>query len=339
MIDKLERDLRAANPLTSRCTDPLSARAEADLARILAEAPSAVTVASEAPAPLASVRRRRATRAAWALAAVAAVTTGIVIAATSLTVSPEVSVAAPPALEATPIDATLSEVIEELTAKARALPGDTDPAQTIETEGWSAALEFGNDNSLTNYFVQPENVLRVRAADLSGFIEVTAGEVRWGDTTAPQIVPPGELIIRSDYAAGEFPILYPQPAPDTGAALYDYIQATVGYDDSTPTGLYFTALRDVRLDWATTGPQAAAVLELVGTLPDVELLGEVTDRLGRTGIAVSTEMTLDDTVRNVLVFDPTTGNLLSNEITYLGGSSGLDIPVGSVMQYLAWKEP
>jgi hypothetical protein len=131
--------------------------------------------------------------------------------------------------------------------------------------------------------------------------------------------------------------MMPDGPPDTADALHAAMDASFGYGADTPTGWYFSGLYALRTEWALTGPQAAAVLEFIGTLPDVELLGEVTDRLGRTGIALATETAQDGAFRDVLVFDPETGNIISYESTYLGGHPDIDLPVDSVQNFTAWK--
>lgn len=336
MTDLLERDLRAANPLRSRRTDPLSARAEADLASILTSAP----VAADAPsnvAPIASApKKNRRARYAWVLGAAAALAVAAVITVTSLTASPPAGVAAPPNLDPVPIDSTLSEVLAEMSANARQLPGDTSLGHIVESEGWYSDITIGEES--TTYFVQPQLVHLEWHPDLTGFVEARAGEVRWGDpVNAEGMTEPGEVLFRVDYdEPGSFPMAFPQPPPDTGDAFRDYIRAAYpDYTDDTPTGFYFAALEDIRGTWPLTGPQAAGALDFIGTLPDVELLGEVTDRLGRTGIAIATET---ESHRFVLVFDRETGLLLSAERSYLGGLPDFDYPPG-VMSFTAWKEP
>lgn len=344
MTDLLERDLRAANPLRSRRTDPLSARAEADLASILASA-SAATDADAAAAedatatvvPIASAAKRsRRARFAWALSAAAALAAASVITITSLTVSPPAGVAAPPDLDPVPIDSTLSEVLAEMSANARQLPGDTSLGHIVESEAWYSDISITEES--TTFFVQPQLVHVEWHPDLTGFVEARAGEVRWGDPVdADGMTKPGEVLFRVDYdEPGSFPLTLPQPPPDTADAFRDYIRAAYpDYTDDTPTGFYFAALEDIRSGWPLTGPQAAGALDFIGSLPDVELLGEVTDRLGRTGIAIATET---ETHRFVLVFDRQTGLLLSAERSYLGGVPDFDYPPG-VMSFTAWKEP
>jgi hypothetical protein len=336
MTDLLERDLRAANPLHSRRTDPLSARAEADLASILASTPAAADAAATV-VPIASAPKKiRRARFAWALSAAAALVVASVITIASLTVSPPAGVAAPPDLDPVPIDSTLSEVLAEMSANARQLPGDTSLGHIVESEAWYSDITIGEES--TTYFVQPQLVHLEWNADYSGFVETRAGEVRWGDPVDTDgMAEPGELLSRYDYPEpGTFPMGFPQPPPDTADAFRDYIRATyTGFDDATPAASYFAALEDIRGTWPLTGPQAAGALDFIGTLPDVELLGEVVDRLGRTGIAVATET---ETHRLVLVFDRSTGLLLSAETSYLGGIPDFDYPPG-VMGFTAWKEP
>jgi len=323
MTDELERDLRAANPLRSRRTDPLSARAEAELADILASAP--VVAIESAP--------RKRSPLGWVLAGAAALVVATLITVSSLN-TPTAVIAALPELDAVPIDATLSEVLAEMSANARALPGDTTLGQVIDSEAWYSEITV--DEESTTFFVQPQLVHLEWRDDYTGFIETHAGEVRWGDpVSADGMAEPGELLSHYDFdEPGSFPPVFGEPPPDTAEGFREYIRAAnPEYDDDTDTMLYFSSLRDIRGFWPLTGPQAAGALDFIATLPDVELLGEVTDRVGRTGVAI---VTATETHREVLVFDRTTGQLLSEETLYLGGIPDFDMPPG-VMGYTAWE--
>lgn len=109
--------------------------------------------------------------------------------------------------------------------------------------------------------------------------------------------------------------------------------------DVVTTGNYFATIAELRNEWPVQGPQAAAVLDLIDTLPEAVLLGAVTDRRGRSGIAIAiaTATRWGGTFRDILVFDPETGALTSSEVVYLGGHPEIDIPDDTVMSYAAWR--
>lgn len=83
----------------------------------------------------------------------------------------------------------------------------------------------------------------------------------------------------------------------------------------------------------------AALFRVLAGLPGVRLLGDRRDRLGRSGVAVA--LTLPggpDRVREELLFDPATSNVLQIEYVQLGTSArstvrGPSVPAGTVTGY------
>jgi hypothetical protein len=88
-----------------------------------------------------------------------------------------------------------------------------------------------------------------------------------------------------------------------------------------------------------TSPQLrAALFQVLARLPGVELLGHQRDRLGRSGIAVAVTQGGPNRVREELLFDPATSNLLQTETVQLptstpAASRGPSMPAGTVMEY------
>lgn len=92
-----------------------------------------------------------------------------------------------------------------------------------------------------------------------------------------------------------------------------------------------------------TSPQLrAALFRVLADLPGVQLLGRQRDRLGRSGIAVALTQSGPDRVREELLFDPATSNVLQTEFVWLGASrasaSGMPstpaMPPGTVGEYI-----
>jgi hypothetical protein len=91
-----------------------------------------------------------------------------------------------------------------------------------------------------------------------------------------------------------------------------------------------------------TSPQLrAALFRVLADLPGVQLLGHRRDRLGRSGIAVAVTEGRPDRVREELLFDPATSNLLQTEAVLLrtstssasGGPGATAPPDGTVLQF------
>ena len=81
------------------------------------------------------------------------------------------------------------------------------------------------------------------------------------------------------------------------------------------TGLYnemFVLAGDALRETATSPAQRAALYDVASRIPGVELAGNVTDSAGRSGVAVAmTDATSH--IRQLLVFDPKTSQLLAEE--------------------------
>lgn len=324
-MDDLERRVRAANPHSMRRYDPLSERAERELATLLAEPHNR---------PASHTRRWRAPLFVSTTAAALAVV--IVAVAASLLLAPRVAMAAPPLLVSTPITGSTDSVLERLSMNARSAVASP-PTDLIAAETWSADITLAPEKLST--FVQPREVTRVRTSDLAGEIVVFASEVRWGSVPAGERPPtPGTELERQTFAAGEFPLLFTQPPPADAAELPAYFATYLGTSETTSAGEFFRAITDLRNEWTLTGPQTTAVIEFIRDLPNVTVAGGVTDRLGRSGVAVSTESRSGGAYRDLLIFAPDTGVLLSAEQIYLGGIPDVRTPASTVLDYTAWKE-
>lgn len=325
-MDDIEKRMRESRPDLGERDGALSSRAQADLDAILsAEVPRKSGLRIPRWAPPAGI------------AAAAAAALAVVFSVVQLAV-PSPSVAAPPPLQTAPVDEPLGDVMRRLSTLAEEhLPATGSPVeQTLRYEAWYSNVEVEADR--TSYFVQPVEIIQSRNADWSGSITTLAGDVRWG--TPSENNPsqkPGTAIDEMTFAAGEFPMIYSEPPPSDPVALRDYFLAA-GWDPNSTAGDWFNAIQQLATDWQLDGPQTAAVIEFLGELPDVRVAGAVTDRLGRAGIAIDTEGRLDGAFRDTLVFDSTSGKLLSAEAMYLGGIPDLKIPYPTVFSYVAWKD-
>jgi hypothetical protein len=221
-----------------------------------------------------------------------------------------------------------------MTARSGAI--DTATRFVIEVETWSMDILVDPNEQTT--FVQPREVVRTRDADLAGEVVVSAGSVRWGSVPQDATPPPGEELERHSYEAGSYPLLFPTPPPSDEPTLRAYLSTALGLTADSTAGDYFRAVQDLRNEWPLSGPQCATVLDLVAVLPDVELLGEVVDRLDRPGLAFSTSTRMGGAFEDVLIFSPDTGCLLSAEEVYLGGLDEVALDERTVTNYTAWKE-
>lgn len=325
-VDELERIIRDANPHRVRRGSGVSDRGERDLGAILAEPRSAP------PVPL------RPQRVGVIVSTVAAAITLLLSVATLVALQPRPAAAfSPPLLEVQPTEGNATAVLGTLSMIARSGTIDSATRVEIEVETWSMDIMIEPNEQTT--FVQPREIVRTRDADLAGEVVVSAGSVRWGsvppDMTPP---PPGEELERHSYEAGSYPLLFPTPPPSDEPTLRTYLSTSLGLTADSAAGDYFRAVQDLRNEWPLSGPQCAAVLDLLADLRDVELLGEVIDRLDRPGLAFSTSTRMGGAFEDVLIFSPDTGCLLSAEVIYVGGLDDVALAERTVTNYTAWKE-
>lgn len=106
-----------------------------------------------------------------------------------------------------------------------------------------------------------------------------------------------------------------------------------------PAGLFAPISQFLLLP--TAPPLRAALFRVLADLPGVQLLGHQRDRLGRSGIAVAVTDGRPERVREELLFDPATSNLLQTQAVLLRTSTppsslGRRIPAmpdGTVLEY------
>ena len=90
---------------------------------------------------------------------------------------------------------------------------------------------------------------------------------------------------------------------------------------------------------AAAGPRAqeAAALQLLRDAGGVTVLGTVTDRLGRSGIALKIASMKRPQFTATVVLDAGTREIIAADTIYQGGSKlKLDVAPGSVIEYKAW---
>jgi hypothetical protein len=98
----------------------------------------------------------------------------------------------------------------------------------------------------------------------------------------------------------------------------------------------FVLVGDDLRETAASPAQRAALYEVAARIPGVELVGRVTDSAGRPGIAVAMTDTSSRS-RQVLIFDPTTSQLLAEEQTVVAGNE-FGWPSGTVMGRTTYLE-
>jgi hypothetical protein len=322
-MDELEQQIRDANPVPVRRDTPLSERAERDLALILSE---------DGPTVESTPRRARHWWPLWVPAAAALLALLTVV----LLPHPPTAVASPPLLRPAPLNESLQQVVTQLSQKARA---EVAPQLgSVSYDAWSASVEVDADHP--KVFVQPTLIeRRFSVEDGSGSVRMTAGEIAYGSPTdASPATPAGTVLEEYEYGPGEYPLLYQEPLPDDAVEVPAYFERAVGQPLDSTAGDYFKLVQDFGTEHIVAGPDAATLLTFLAQLDDVTVLGDVADRLGRDGVALSTSTRADGAFQDILIFSRDDGRLLTAEEVYLGGLDGLDIDYPTVFNYISWRD-
>lgn len=136
-------------------------------------------------------------------------------------------------------------------------------------------------------------------------------------------VPNTDQLLSPDRHVSDFPADLFHLVPTDRAELAESLSGPSGVDDKLVVAAYAQQL----LPWQTR----AAILEILADQPGYVWRGEVTDRLGRPGVAISQDDS-GHALRSVLVFDSRTGELLASELVDLSGETP-ELRVYSVHRY------
>lgn len=280
----------------------------------------------------ASLPLRIALRAAWAVPALAAVL-AIGLAIGPLTAAPAYAVT-PPALVAQPITQTADEVLATSIAALQAAQERTATRDSLVVR-WAM-----RDDGKPDPVIVPEWQEWVWDADGTGHLESRTG-APYSVTKDGTIVPPaGEAPKEGSPLPGtghhSSNLFFAEP-PSDAAGLRAYIEDRVGPSGSADALAIWGVVSSIRDSWALSPAQQAAALQLVRDAGGVSVLGSVTDRLGRPGIALKIASTKRPQFTATLVLDTSTHEIIAADTIYAGGSTmKLKVAPGSVIEYKAW---
>ncbi|MGW7540194.1 CU044_5270 family protein [Streptomyces sp. NPDC054770] len=322
MADELDL-LRAADPVPADGPHfgdgPLDHTAERRLARLLDE-----------PRPA----RRARPRLAWGLVAAAAVV------ATLLTLllggsagTPALAAPRPLTVRAHSVPVPLADVAKLAAVAAR----DGSPAlrQGTHVQSWS----LGMSDDKPPVTLPEERVVRWRADGSHTELVVATDPSRPGrpvltdEGDTPRLVEDGHVLSRRTFPPmwGDAPPL--ATPPHDPAKLRAYL-TELNYTDTLSTPELLDAAAELLDNWTLGAHESAALAELLAKAEGLRPVGEVTDRLGRTGQAY----VCDDGsgARRMLILDPATGTVLGMEATLTRAEPEYGVQAGAVMQYSAW---
>ncbi len=150
----------------------------------------------------------------------------------------------------------------------------------------------------------------------------------------------GHVETHTGTAAGQFPA---QLSTDAATLEGQLLEAEVGSSAQGAPGTLprseelVAAVKDLRAQRAMTPALEAAVLRMLAAQPSIVSLGTATDRLGRLVQAVALDSAASGLpTRHVLLFDPTTGELLGAEDILTKSAGKLGVPIPSVISYVIY---
>jgi hypothetical protein len=285
------------------------------------------------------------TRTRWPWFAVPAVVVAVVVVAvlTQMWNPPyPVAAATPPRLVRSRTSLDVGGAMDR--ALSQLTPIDSDEAQRCANlEGWYLQTEIGTGSQSASV-VSPQEQELIWNEHLAGTITLTAGRsyvLAEGSPSAPcdaNAPTPGTVLSRDTFPAGEMPVLFQTPPPSTAPEMRRYLAATLAIDFDADAVDYLSAVRVLMSEWTLSSAQQAAVLSTLRELDGLDVAGEVTDRLGRPGIAFRATSPNSPYFENLFIVSTETGRILALETLYLGGLSELaSVPAHSVIDYVAWK--
>lgn len=330
-MDDSERRIRQARPDDLDRHAPLSDRARADLARIMAGPPI------EKPMPRPT---RRPVRIAWAAVAVAAVAVIAMVVSFSVLSAPRAVALTPPPLTFTATGQTAGEVLAGAERALAASASPQEPERGGSWTGWYTQLEMDADTIKTAAISPQVTALRWEP-DQSGRTTVIAGTPYWADGSEDPVPaadgpPAGTVISDMTFPAGGLGLPTADPPGTTDADMSAWL-TTMGRPAQRDAADLIDGIDMTMSYWTLTNQQHAILLRLLLTRDDVHVAGTGTDRAGRPVIGVSADSSRFPGSRRLLLISTDTGRIIAEEV--LRTTPDGPLPAGSVMSYTLWGVP
>lgn len=245
--------------------------------------------------------------------------------------------------------ASAAEALNNLARVAAAQPldpnlnlsGTENRYRYIKSEELNLA-QFAGKNDLTTSALIPKTRELWIAPDGSGRIRETAGSpifLSEHDRTNWEADPPQFLAMNQDFGPGGLFYEDFTRYPTDPKALADVIRERAEAADPPVDLEMFVVVGDLLRMPGVPPELRSALYKVAAKIKDVELVGSVTDRAGRTGIGVS--ITTDywkAKERLTLIFDPATSALLGEEEVLLEKASWLNAKPPVVIGSRAYLE-
>ncbi|MFG2550911.1 CU044_5270 family protein [Streptomyces sp. NPDC048581] len=316
MADELEL-LRRANPVPVDGPHfgegPLDHNAERHLNRLMRQPTS------------------RCPRLAWGLAATAVV--GALVSAllfTGQTTAPAVAAPRPLLVQADSTPVSLKTLAER--AQAAAADGSPKLRKGTHVQSWSIGMS-DNKPPIT---LPEERIVRWNADDSHTEIVVATDPRHPGRPVLGEegkLVEDGHVLSEQTYPPSWSDAPPQSPPPTDVAHLRAYLQEAAYSKTPLNTRELIDAVASLLGTWTLGARESATVARLLAETEGLRPLGQVTDRLGRRGLAYVYDLSA---TREMLIMDPATGAVLGLETTFTKADPKYGVKAGDVMSYSAW---
>lgn len=146
----------------------------------------------------------------------------------------------------------------------------------------------------------------------------------------------GELISEDEWAVGSPELRFTEPLPSESDQIPAYFAKAYETTELPDAALVINSVADLMRQRQLSSAEEATVLEYFAHAADLNVVGAVTDRLGRAAIAFSAAHKEDPSYEEYLLVSPDSGEILAVETHYIA-EGRTDIPSPSVTSYFAWR--
>ncbi len=244
-------------------------------------------------------------------------------------------------------DASAANLLHKAAKAALAQPGfdALGPNQYIYTKSVDAYMDTSVYENDRPYSVMVPHTREIWLnADGTGWLHETAVSATflsdrdrqlWIEAGRPDLASQGmDTVLRNE--DGPTPPMESLSLPSDPDTLYAQLEKQArGFGRRTYAEMFVEVGDNLRESY-TTPAQRSALFEVAARIPGVELVGDVTDAVGRTGTGVAMDDEVNHT-RQTLIFDPTNYGLMGEEESTLSGNEA-GYSVGTVTGHGAYLE-
>ncbi|MEG9227618.1 CU044_5270 family protein [Aeromicrobium sp. Sec7.5] len=213
------------------------------------------------------------------------------------------------------------------------------PIQHVVTDNWFAELTADEEKSSAGQVIptfretwlQPDGSLTVLEHDgkpLSADGRTDA-DVERPSGVSSEMLPAGTV---DPSASSDLPL----EAGPLREALFARSGCESGPPSPATAACIVQAVIDLHSANVVPSEVSAAIWQVMAAEPDLRLLGDVTDRLGREGVGIAIVPPDSPQFRNVLIISPVTGALLGTETVLIAEQPDLDLEAPAIFSFTAY---